>query len=274
MKTPMMPFLTTLLSLALGAAACAQETKPAPPENAAKPPATRSDFHIYLLMGQSNMVGRDTEHVPAPLNNPRILSLDPKEQWVIAKDPLHPAKNKRKSGVGPGMSFAVEMLKSKPRVTIGLIPCAAEGSQLSDWVKGGKCYEAAVKRAKSAAGSGVIKGVLWHHGEKDAKVKDFAITYKDRLVTMITDLRADLGQPELPFVIGQLGEFVTKDRNPFVDELRKSINRVPSAIKNVDVISSSGLEPVKSTSDKLYFDAESQEKLGKRYAAAMRKLER
>lgn len=270
----MKPVLTSILALAFCANAYCQETKPAPSEETAKTPAAKADFHIYLLMGQSNMIGRDTEHVPAPPNNPRILSLNEKGQWILAKDPLHTLRSKRKTGVGPGMSFAMEMAENNPRITIGLIPCAAEGSLLSDWIKGGKCYEAAVKRAKAAAESGVITGVLWHHGEKDAKVKDFAASYKDRMTGMIKDLRTDLSKPDLPVVIGQLGEFVSKDKTPFVDDLRSAINKVPSGVRNVDVISSSGLEPVKGTSDKLYFDAESQEKFGKRYAKAMRKFVR
>jgi acetyl esterase/lipase len=41
-----------------------------------KPPA-RERFHVYLLMGQSNMVGRDTRTLAAQAGDPRVLSLNP-----------------------------------------------------------------------------------------------------------------------------------------------------------------------------------------------------
>jgi hypothetical protein len=53
--------------------ATAPATRPATP---ATPPA-KDVFHIYLLMGQSNMVGRDTVPVAAQVDDPRILALSP-----------------------------------------------------------------------------------------------------------------------------------------------------------------------------------------------------
>ena len=71
----------------------------------------KSVFHLYLLMGQSNMVGRDTSGIDAQVDNPRILALNGNNQWVIAREPMHVGG----SGIGPGLSFAAAMLKANPR---------------------------------------------------------------------------------------------------------------------------------------------------------------
>src|SRR5205807_1399114 len=100
-----------------------------------QPPA-KERFHIYLLLGQSNMVGRDTRTLGSQGENPRVLALDGDGQWVVAKDPIHPREGRIDPGVGPAISFALEMLKADPTITIGLVPCAVGGTTLKRWVKG------------------------------------------------------------------------------------------------------------------------------------------
>lgn len=56
-----------------------------------------------------------------------------------------------------------------PALKIGLVPTAVGGTALRRWIKGGDLYEQAVARARVAAQTGVIRGVLWHQGESDAK---------------------------------------------------------------------------------------------------------
>ena len=50
----------------------------------------REQFHIYLLMGQSNMSGRD--HRPEPLSLPvaakRIWVMDERGGWALLKEPI------------------------------------------------------------------------------------------------------------------------------------------------------------------------------------------
>ena len=49
----------------------------------------KEKFHLYLLMGQSNMAGRgrmtDADRRPVP----RVLMLTKENQWAPAKHPLH-----------------------------------------------------------------------------------------------------------------------------------------------------------------------------------------
>ena len=238
-------------------------------------PSAKENFHLYLLMGQSNMVGRDLKGMDSQPENPRILSLDSKGKWVVAKDPLHPKVGKIESGVGPGLSFATEMLKGEtdPKVTIGLIPCAVGGTPLKRWVKGGDLYGQAITRAKVASKDGVIKGMIWHQGESDSDKQANADSYGTRLTGMIADLRKDLGQPELPLVVGQLGEFLAlaPQKHPHAAIVQAAIKKIPDTVPHTAFADSTGLG---HKGDKLHFSGEAAKELGIRFARAMTGLKK
>jgi hypothetical protein len=91
---------------------------------------------------------------------------------------------------------------------------------------------------------------------------------------MITDLRADLGAGDVPFVAGKLGSFLaTVDKKgkpsywPLVNEQLASI--VPRLPKTA-VVDSSGLQ---DKGDAVHFDTPSLREFGKRYAGAMQRLQ-
>ncbi|HEV2762671.1 MAG TPA: sialate O-acetylesterase [Pyrinomonadaceae bacterium] len=243
----------------------ASQPSAAPAPAVVTPPAG-DNFHVYLLMGQSNMVGRDTRTLASQVENPRVLALDGEGRWVVAREPMHVGG----TGVGPGIPFAVEMLKDDPQITVGLVPCAVGGTPLRRWVKGADLYERAVSRAKTAARDGVVKGVLWQQGESDTGKKENADTYETRLTQMFRDLRQDLGLPELPIVVGQLGDFLTPDKYPYAETVRGAIVRVPAAVPGVGYADSKGLG---HKGDQLHFSADAEIELGARFAKAMRELQ-
>src|SRR5690606_22508082 len=48
------------------------------------------NFHIYVLMGQSNMAGRgEISGEFQDLRNERVLSINKELEWEVAKHPLH-----------------------------------------------------------------------------------------------------------------------------------------------------------------------------------------
>src|SRR2546425_10400613 len=61
---------------------------------AATPPTNKDSFHIYLLMGQSNMAGRDTRTPPSQVENPRVLAFNADSQRGVAQDPIHPKEGR------------------------------------------------------------------------------------------------------------------------------------------------------------------------------------
>jgi hypothetical protein len=245
------------------------------PTNAShwKLPKDKHNFHVFLLMGQSNMSGgtkmlpedkKPTAHVVMlPTISKRPL------MWQPAAHPLH----NRRPNFGPGLSFAVEYLKDKPGVVVGLIPVAWGGSPIDGLKAGTPTYKDAIKKAKFASAEGEIKGVLWHQGESDTVTVERSESYEGKLHQLILDLRRDLGVADLPFIVGNLAEFYgtgkdhrAPDRVRRINKIRKVLRSVPDKIADTEFVESTGC----TSPDKhmVHFDRRSYLVLGERYARA------
>ncbi|SMC95120.1 sialate O-acetylesterase [Pedobacter africanus] len=227
------------------------------------------DFHLYLLIGQSNMAGRGKIDSDGKQINPRILMLNKNGDWVMATDPLHfdrPAM----VGVGPGLSFAQHMLGKNKKIRIGLIPCAVGGSSIEVWQAGKEYlkdhpYDDAIKRAKIAMQYGVLKGIVWHQGEADSN-EEKAGRYIANLKKLIADLRKDLLASDVPFVAGELGQY------------RENYKLINAVLKDLaDEVPNSGLatsEGLVHKGDGTHLDTPSARELGKRFAVVMLRLQK
>ena len=231
-------------------------------------------FHLYLLVGQSNMAGRGKVDALSTPENPRLLMFNKNNEWELAKDPLHFDKPDV-AGVGPGLAFAQKMLtyQKDKNVKIGLIPCAVGGTSIELWqpgkgndTAGGKSYpyDDAVKRLRVAMQSGVVKGIIWHQGESDSK-EERASVYLDELQTLVNRLRNEIGNQQVPFVAGELGNY--REEYKLINrELEKLTDVVPFSA----VASSEGLV---HKGDGTHLDSKSARELGVRMAEKMHKLQ-
>lgn len=248
--------------------AAAAWSGPAAAQGQELPP--KEKFDLYLLIGQSNMAGRG--RMTADDRRPRegILMLNTENQWVPAAHPLH--KDKPTAGVGLGISFAENMAKQSPGVTIGLIPCAVGGTPLSRWSKGGDLYQAAVARAKVAMEAGQLRGIIWHQGEADSSSEKNANSYGERLAKMVADLREELGAKDAPFVAGELGYFFMESpkRSPNSKVVNAHLKQIGQNVPNSACASAEGLD---HKGDEVHFSSEALVEFGRRYAEAMRKLQ-
>lgn len=244
-----------------------------PVVNAVEPaplPAKKS-FHLYLLIGQSNMAGRGAIEEQDRQPHPRVLKFTAENIWAPAVDPLHFDKPTI-AGVGLGSSFGRAMAEAQPGVVIGLVPCAVGGTPLARWQKGKDLYEQALVRIRAALKDGTLKGILWHQGEGDSANLEDAETYAARLAQMVHDLRADLESPAVPFVAGKLGEFLAETKNGKPVHWRTvnaQIAKLPELVAQCAIVESTGL---KHKGDTVHFDSPSLREFGQRYAEAMRKL--
>lgn len=230
-------------------------------------------FHLFLLAGQSNMAGRGKVSEEDKTPHPRVLMLNRDNQWVPAIDPLH--FDKSVAGTGLGKTFGILMAEHDPNVTIGLIPCAVGGTDIAKWEPG--AFDKATKahpwddcmaRVKVAAAAGTFKGILWHQGEGDCTPERAAI-YASKLKELIQRFRTELHAPELPFILGELGQFSGKPATESSQVVRDAIHQVAQEVPGTAVVSSSGL---KDKGDKTHFDAASYREFGRRYAEAYLKL--
>jgi hypothetical protein len=236
----------------------------------------KNKFHLYILAGQSNMAGRGIVENHESQYSERIVMLDKNGLWKIAKNPIH--YDKPEAGVGPGLSFAQEMLATEdPDVVIGLIPTACGGSPIDVWKPGGYWkqtnsypYDDAINRMKAAMQIGTLKGVLWHQGESDANEK-LAYSYQAKLITLIEQFRSDSGIPNLPFIAGELYEFnsLKNHQKDYKKIINKELHTINLILDNYEVAC---VKSPKDIGDKTHFDTKSQIKIGKQYAKASRKI--
>ncbi|WP_162915565.1 sialate O-acetylesterase [Paraflavitalea soli] len=234
---------------------------------AGKPDTT---FHIYLLIGQSNMAGRGAVDSISKVQRPRILMLDKNRQFVPATDPLH--FDKKEAGVGPGISFAESMLPADGAVRIGLVPAAVGGTSITLWVPGAydsitktHPYDDAMVRLKEALKYGVLKGILWHQGESNSGSFSVSPTYMSQLEALIKRIRVELHVPDVPVVVGELGYY-----RPAFSHFNAMLKQVPDSIAFSAVVSAEGLG---HKGDNLHFNTAAARELGKRYAVKMKELQ-
>ncbi|WMV10857.1 hypothetical protein MTR67_004242 [Solanum verrucosum] len=226
--------------------------------------------NIFLLAGQSNMSGLggvvnntwDGIVPPECSPNPAILKLDAKLQWVEATEPLHADIDANVTcGIGPGMPFANSLLNNTSLLgEVGLVPCAMAGNRISQWQKGTFLYNQLVMRAKAAAVQecGVTKAMLWYQGESDTTLLSNANAYKGKMQQFFTDLRSDVGIPDLLII-----QVALASGTNFTDIVREV--QLNPDLANVVTVDARGLELHK---DNLHLTASSQVLLGHMMADA------
>jgi len=167
--------------------------------------ASGSIFHVFLLLGQSNMAGYPTAHAADKVEDSRIIVLGyddcsatgrVTDQWDVACPPLHECWN---GAIGPGDWFAKILIDVLPSGdTIGLVPFAISGEKIETFMKvGGTKYNWIINRARLAQqAGGVIEGILFHH-QGESNNGDPA--WPGNVNTLITDLRTELGIGNVPY---------------------------------------------------------------------------
>jgi len=230
-------------------------------------------FHLYLLIGQSNMAGRGTVDGESKRTWPRVEMFAKDLTWRPATDPLHFDKPAA-AGVGPGVEFGKKMAEANPKVRIGLIPCAVGGTSIRVWVPGSADkdtkthpYDDMLQRVREAEKVGVLKGILWHQGEAD---RDHGDAYGRELTDLITRLRKDLKAPTLPFIAGELPSFNTNNAAA-TKKFNAVVQRLATKEKNYACVSAEGLH---HKGDHLHCDTESARILGRRYAEKIIELQK
>lgn len=238
------------------------------PLSRAQPQAPEPPLDVFLLIGQSNMAGRGVVEADDRREHPRIWMLNTDRVWMPAVDPLHADKLDR-AGVGLGSNFARTLTTLNPQARIGLVPAAHGGSSLAQWAPGEALYAAAVERTRAAlAQGGRLRGILWHQGEAEANDRDSAFTYADRFSSMIARLRADLEAPDVPVIVGQLGEFLytrAEGGYAFAPAVNVQLATLTITLPRSAFVRAGGLT---ASGDELHFDSASLRELGRRYAHA------
>ncbi len=221
---------------------------------------------LFLLIGQSNMAGRGLIEAQDKEIIPRVFMLNKEMAWVPAVDPLHFDKP-AVAGVGLGRTFAKTLEWANPTSSIGLIPAAFGGTSLDEWKPGDKLYADAVRRTQESMKSGKLRGSLWHQGEADAGTEEHVNSYRERFANLVQHLRQDLDAPDVPVIVGELGEF---QKGKFTRQLNEQLALIPFIVPHSAFVSSAGLV---DKGDSLHFNSVSAREFGRRYALAFLSLD-
>ncbi|MBP0996642.1 hypothetical protein J8629_06115 [Serratia fonticola] len=219
---------------------------------------------VYLLLGQSNMLGiRSTQdQLPNQLKKPQpnaVFFHD--NRWL----PLAPGISETK-GFGPEISFAYEISKHNK---IGIIKVSAGDTNLAvNWnpkTKNG-LYSQTIELVNKATLTKPIeiKAVLWMQGESDGLNETMAKSYGSNLNQLINSLRSALKNPSLPFSVCR--ETAPKQQFPYTDYVRLSQQNAQFITKNYQWFDCDKLPKGK---DNLHYDTYGQVQLGKLFAKSV-----
>jgi len=219
----------------------------------------------FLLIGQSNMAGRGIQNSVPPIINESIKMLR-NGRWQIMSEPIH--NDRPMAGVGLASSFAASWHADNIGEEIGLIPCADGGTSLNDWQVGGELFDHAIFQAKLAQRSSKLSGILWHQGENDSSA-ELAAKYVDKFNVIVNELRNQLEVPDVPLIIGGIGDFLPHGQFGayFHDYylVNNALQEYAASHSNCHFVTAKGLT---ANEDQIHFDAKSVRKFGLRYYQA------
>lgn len=246
-----------------------------------------ANVDVYLLAGQSNMDGRGkTAELDAALKEPL------KDVPIWYRQPLGDSGGFQPLAPGfsippghkgglPGPTFGIELsfarvlLAKEPKQRIAFIKGSRGGTTIEQWGPGqpgkpesqGECYKLyvdtiakAIAALKAEGHTPTIRALLWHQGESNSK--DTAEVYQAKLEKFIARIREDVGNPDLPVLVGEVID------NGQRDGVRAAQKAIPSVVKNTVFVTCDGL----TSSDKgTHYDTKSVIEFGQRFAAALPK---
>lgn len=170
----------------------------------------------------------------------------------------------------PGRKVAV-IKYSQGNTTLGTAaapgawdPAAGRSYNIATLANAGHCYRGLLDLVSQSLAAlsqqghtHELRGMLWHQGESDSGQP--TAVYKDRLKEFIEAIRADLGKPDLPFLIGELIQ------SGYVN-IRLAQRQAAAEMPNAFFVSSVALQGDSTT---IHFDTLGQLDFGRRYAERM-----
>lgn len=249
---------------------------------------------VFILAGQSNMggIGR-AEDVPPALArayaDARLLT-ERQRTW----QPLAPQETRHVGRrFGPELTFAAAMSELYPDREIGVIKWTWGGSMISiwdpdvrtveqmeripevrkNWLRKGPPFRGLIDTTRRLIDEEHVEvlGLMWMQGESDCSSAARAAEYEERLRTLMQQVRAQLGIPDLPIVIGLVNPEGRIYPRAVLATVRAAQEQVASEDPWIAVVSTDGLA---TAPDHVHYDSQGQLELGRRFASAYAELTR
>jgi hypothetical protein len=248
-----------------------------------------SGLNIFVLLGQSNMLGKGLL-ADLPAGHPAFAShiWNYKLDGTWQNPPVEPIHDRAGAVyavltngdpfVGPGLFFADHFYRYRSDgPDIGLVPCAVGASSIADWARPpggtdtGTMYGASRARWQAAAESGSIAGVILYQGEADTDSTASANAWAAAFTQLVSDLRSDIGDANLPIVAVQIGpcsaaHLLARPDWPLLQANQAKIVKLPR-VAIVQIVDAPLLD-----GDAQHISTAGQRMCGERIANAMRVL--
>ena len=166
-------------------------------------------FHVFLLMGQSNMVGCDIITPGDRATDARVSVLGYEtcpntdrvaNEWDVASPPLHSCS----AGIGPGDYFAKTLAAALPEGhTMGLVPTAVSGQWIETFLQGGSNHQNILEKIQIAAGAenARFSGIIFHQGESNSGDS----TWPSKVQQLYLQIKGAMGiDYDIPFIAGEM----------------------------------------------------------------------
>jgi hypothetical protein len=208
---------------------------------------------VLLHIGHSNMAGRATR--PAMLR-PFFYDPDPR-LWVHAPGGFAPAReptapdDQDGQAAGPGMALLRTALAAAAPdtvfVSIGHGHSGTYGGVCTAFRRGGLLYDLTMKPARELAGRVTFGGIFVMLGQSEHRVTpEQQRMFAACLEGIAADMRADLGEPKLPFLVGDYEAGISRadiaPGGPFGQLMIAQIGMVPGATPFAAVVPTDGLQ--------------------------------
>ena len=214
--------------------------------------------HLFILSGQSNMAGMNPklgfEHETARLFPAAEVAYikvafggQPIRYWVAEWDAM---------ATKHGIDVETARAKDKSKGTLYYQPILDQFAEL-------------LKKHPTPASA----TFCWMQGENDAKT-GLDAAYGDALKQLVANLRRDLKQPEMNFVIGRLSDFGKADNKPWqaIRQAQVDLAKADPRGSWVDCDDLNNKEKNGVTRDDLHYTPEGYKLLGERYVRQAKAL--
>ncbi|MBW8890022.1 MAG: hypothetical protein JF616_19880 [Fibrobacteres bacterium] len=244
---------------------------------AALPAAAATPIKVFLLAGQSNMSGwTPSTGMPSAYTQSQTNVL------IYADGEIDNAKKKKwmNNGMdfghaagyfGPELLFGKTLSDSLPGAKIALIKHSVGSTYLAtDWRPPssggttGSLFNAALATAKAGLAAldpqytPVWSGVLWMQGEFDGNNQGYANEYQTNLTNLVKDIRSQLKEPNLPFIIGMIDSSRSWQ---YAGTIRAAERAVAKNVPNVSTVDTYGF-----ATDGTHYKLDGMIALGKGFA--------
>lgn len=198
----------------------------------------KEKFIVFILIGHSNMVGRNNDCDTEP--HPRAWNYkidDNTDAWVPAQGPIfYDGRGKKDHGTyigcGPGMPLLKRLVEEFPDTHFGVIEYAWSGGQVKQFRRWGKFYRKLAPHIKDIKSDVTFGGMLAMLGRMERYDPD---GFADSIKKMVRDYRKLTDSPTMPY-------FQQRER-PYDDaakKIRVEQDRVAEIVPHSAVIQTDG----------------------------------